>query len=734
MSWNCTLCTFQNQGGTFCVMCNQQRIMQQVTFEQKNQSPPFEAHMSLSEAHRLRVNDKIDHRDKSGKCLYAIVSEKKGTNLKIHYDGWSEKWDVWSDYTHELYRFAKAGSISRRPAHIFTDLKKYSFVKINPKREHSGWTDGQIKRLDTTSGQVLVAYQHQVKHQLHCSYWTHLDDISEISESTFIPLTYACKSPKNNSKLVTINLKQYCPMEKLLNMDKNQKMIIKNVQIANLKWNVIIFPNGNILDSYNKDTFIIGLDLLTMPSEWKEITCFQTIEFVQKKKKTFSFIKTYDKKSGWQGRVMLLSKLKGLKPSTISIQISMNILSVVSKNDSNILYQFNDQKFINKFINNSVKKFSWNFNDEMIDNFIRADQNQMKPFITQMSDDGMWRILMMPDEDNDVWSSYWLHLQICYLPPNVKTLEIKFTLQCNEINVRFQTTHTFSYNSSYYSTHLTFRRPELKQIVSLLPPLKLKCDMNILSVTVTDGQKMQFGNWKKYFVVHVLGNSEKYGIMDYEKVFIVNDKPNDQHNFDVAQQVVDTLRAENNEQNDKDQKQDTDQKQEHNDNIEQHIVETSGFREDDNKINDETSGPSKQFEKFLTKHRLEKYYKNFEKNECADIRDIKYLIDDEFLQNDINIKVKIHRRKFIMEATELTKQMDSFKNPKLSLIPAILTQKLADYGVVTMDIMCEEVTNKSDLRYKFNIQENKQCDLLWNVVQKQFYNNDMSDMNQQEGL
>eukprot|EP01084_Bolivina_argentea_P038454 71086_1 len=60
---------------------------------------PFPSHMTLEEANKLQIHDKVDHRDQVGVFVYATVKEKQGTNLKIHYDGWSRKWDTWSDYS-----------------------------------------------------------------------------------------------------------------------------------------------------------------------------------------------------------------------------------------------------------------------------------------------------------------------------------------------------------------------------------------------------------------------------------------------------------------------------------------------------------------------------------------------------------------------------------------------------------------------------------------------------------
>ena len=47
--------------------------------------------MTMEQALQLKINDEIDHRDKSGRFILATISEKQETNLKIHYNGLQEK-------------------------------------------------------------------------------------------------------------------------------------------------------------------------------------------------------------------------------------------------------------------------------------------------------------------------------------------------------------------------------------------------------------------------------------------------------------------------------------------------------------------------------------------------------------------------------------------------------------------------------------------------------------------
>ena len=148
--------------------------------QNKEDTPPFRPHMTLEQASNLKVHDEIYHRDQVGRFLYATVSEKQGTNLKIRYVGWSRKWDTWSDFNAEIHRFAVAGSISKRRAHRFEHFKKGDKIDINPQ-SHPGWKCGEIRKLDQKSGHVQVVFESMNKNYL---YWAHLDNEAEIAEFT----------------------------------------------------------------------------------------------------------------------------------------------------------------------------------------------------------------------------------------------------------------------------------------------------------------------------------------------------------------------------------------------------------------------------------------------------------------------------------------------------------------------------------------------------------------------
>eukprot|EP01083_Nonionella_stella_P042186 114104_1 len=144
---------------------------------------PFVSHMTLDEASKLRVGDKVDYRDNLGRFGDCTVIEKNGCELILTYAKIrpSEP-KTWCNYLTETERLANPGSISLRPAHRFKSLQKNDHMDINPVRKDpgAGWTRGKVKFWDKTkhSGQICFVYTINGNNRL---YWVHVDDVSEIA-------------------------------------------------------------------------------------------------------------------------------------------------------------------------------------------------------------------------------------------------------------------------------------------------------------------------------------------------------------------------------------------------------------------------------------------------------------------------------------------------------------------------------------------------------------------------
>ena len=122
----------------------------------------FPRHMNEREANSLNVGDKFDHRDKFGKVFAAKVADKRGSNIYVQYEGWDSKWNIWSDYLNDVWRFYKYGSISKRKNIRFLDMKPGDMLDCNAKHQSfAGWKMAEIKQVEGGQAQLIVANQHQ---------------------------------------------------------------------------------------------------------------------------------------------------------------------------------------------------------------------------------------------------------------------------------------------------------------------------------------------------------------------------------------------------------------------------------------------------------------------------------------------------------------------------------------------------------------------------------------------
>merc|ERR1712129_470693 len=97
----------------------------------------FTEYLSMRQADALKIGDKVDHRDDAGRFIKSTVLGRRcGTELRLHYDGWSSKWDSWCDYQIDLHKFALSRSISRCPRVRGKHIEEGMFVDIKPSYRH----------------------------------------------------------------------------------------------------------------------------------------------------------------------------------------------------------------------------------------------------------------------------------------------------------------------------------------------------------------------------------------------------------------------------------------------------------------------------------------------------------------------------------------------------------------------------------------------------------------------
>ena len=124
---------------------------------------------------------------------------------------------------------------------------------------------------------------------------------------------------------------------------------------------------------------------------------------------------------------------------------------------------------------------------------------------------------------------------------------------------------------------------------------------------------------------------------------------------------------------------------------------------------------NEQFLKFLRDCRMEKYHDKFVKNECNDFESVQ-LFDDDLLKQEIGVENKILRKKFLIKCNEINNDMNEFRSA--CGINKFLYDKLSKYGIVTLSILCDLINDKQDLKIKYELENDNQCDLLWKLKKK----------------
>ena len=126
----------------------------------------------------------------------------------------------------------------------------------------------------------------------------------------------------------------------------------------------------------------------------------------------------------------------------------------------------------------------------------------------------------------------------------------------------------------------------------------------------------------------------------------------------------------------------------------------------------------KQFYVFLKRINMEMYFESFKKYECSDMESIS-LFDEDTLRDDIKIKKEILRKKLLRHCKDMMRKMNEFKHEIESQISPIMYEQLAQYGIVTKDILFNEVKHKLDSKKKFRIKNKNQINVIWNIIMKE---------------
>jgi len=141
--------------------------------------------LKLEDAEKIRIGDMVDHRDNVGRFLPTTLIEcdEQIGIWKLHYTGWSDKFDVTIQYRDDLDSLAHVGTMSKLLSDKLDGLKRNDVVVVNAP--DIGWVEAEIRKFhvnkrtkEKVSGQVQVAYKHP-GHKNKRLFWFHIDNEDE---------------------------------------------------------------------------------------------------------------------------------------------------------------------------------------------------------------------------------------------------------------------------------------------------------------------------------------------------------------------------------------------------------------------------------------------------------------------------------------------------------------------------------------------------------------------------
>jgi hypothetical protein len=103
----------------------------------------------------LKKGSVIDAKDTMGNWYKSIIIDTKGDDIKLHYQGWKPRWDIW------LSKFSNDISCLCSMTRPWRNFRVGDIVDSNPRTrdDHTAWTEGKIVKvdIDKTSGIILRA-------------------------------------------------------------------------------------------------------------------------------------------------------------------------------------------------------------------------------------------------------------------------------------------------------------------------------------------------------------------------------------------------------------------------------------------------------------------------------------------------------------------------------------------------------------------------------------------------
>ena len=270
-------------------------------------------------------------------------------------------------------------------------------------------------------------------------------------------------------------------INEILNAKNKQKIESPEFMMANLKWKIRLYPNGNT--ESDEGSVMIFLQLVSLPPALRKITTSLAF-FSKQTMSSITYLCNYTKSGDNNGippKTLLLSEWIRTNTKSISISIAILVNNIELNDEGNYLCLSNLCTLNVNKINYTNKSAYFHKIEVNTLNMMKNSWNG-RPFESPLFDN-MWRLSYYPNggdlEDKGYFS---ILLRLCVLPPFIESIKVKYDIKCQETKERGHDEITLSSenNNDGFGDFMTFKA------IQSLQSLTFEVQIDIQQVVFVD--------------------------------------------------------------------------------------------------------------------------------------------------------------------------------------------------------------------------------------------------------
>jgi len=302
-------------------------------------------------------------------------------------------------------------------------------------------------------------------------------------------------------------------LQEFINADNGVKFQSGGFPVADFKWQIIAYPNGNRFENYG--SVMLYLKLLGYPSDLPyggQVTVNFRIQ-CRETHSSSTFIETYNRindSKGWSSRNLLLSDLTKESINKITFQVDVKILKISNQN-GRITYEAPLKIYKNRF------NLKWIVQDDTIARFQYANNGK---WFESGNYSNLWCFKCAPNGYNDKnEGAALLFIQLCALPPNISKMKCKVKLFHVESDTKWSVKKDFGYdnknagwtkNKLSYEKLMKYDTITFRAEIEILTLFDLKGDKSVINPQSSANYKYQAK--KAYDDGSIAGKNSKFSI------------------------------------------------------------------------------------------------------------------------------------------------------------------------------------------------------------------------------